>query len=151
MTISMYHFFLNGYNIDLFQSILARLMGQYWLISFIFCYYCMCVCAMPTCLWLAYCLDGSSYKLKFIYCFKNLVRQIFIFPLQQAAGVKRLLFCGVGCQVQGMSYNMIWEFLFLSIFFVVTCTIVMQSNFLNCSIKIRGAALEFGKALCIRH
>jgi hypothetical protein len=65
--------------------------------------------------------------------------------------VKRLLFCGVGCQVQGMAYTMIRKFVFSVISSVVTCTIVMQINFLNCSIKICGAPLEFGQALCIRH
>ena len=107
MTISIDHFFLNGYNIDMFQSVLARLMGKYWHILFLFGYYYMCVCAMLTCLRVSYFLDGGSYKLNFIYCFKNLVSQIFISPLQQAAGVKRLLFCGVGCQVQGMACYMI--------------------------------------------
>lgn len=68
---------------------------------------CVCVCAMLTCLRVSYFLDGGSYKLNFIYCFKNLVSQIFISPLQQAAGVKRLLFCGVGCQVEGMACYMI--------------------------------------------
>lgn len=29
---------------------------------------------------------------------------LFYFSMKQAAGVKRLLFCGVGCQVQGTFY-----------------------------------------------
>ncbi|OMO59054.1 hypothetical protein COLO4_34324 [Corchorus olitorius] len=44
--------------------------------------------------------------------------------LVEAAGVKRLLFCGVGCQVQGM---------------------------LDASIKICGAPSKFGQALCVGH
>ena len=65
--------------------------------------------------------------------------------------MKRLLFCGVGCQVQGMVYIWICHFPYLNIFVVVTCTIVMQSNFLNCSIKICRATFEFGQALCSGH
>lgn len=71
--------------------------------------------------------------------------------IQQAAGVKRLLFCGVGCQVQGMTDIMCWKVLLSILFFFVTCTIVMQSGFLNCSIKICGAPSEFGQALCTGH
>lgn len=70
--------------------------------------------------------------------------------MKQAAGVKKLLFCGVGCQVQGIIYDTILQFL-LSIFSVVTYTIVMQSNFLKCSITICGAPLKFGQALCARN
>lgn len=33
--------------------------------------------------------------------------------MEQAAGVKRLLFCGVGCQVQGIDCVMISNFLLL--------------------------------------
>lgn len=76
------------------------------------------------------------------------------YSTQQAAGVKRLLFCGVGCQVQGLvDFFLFFFFKFLCsvIFFVVICTIVMQSNFLNCSTKICGAPFEFGKALCLGH
>lgn len=65
--------------------------------------------------------------------------------------MKRLLFCGVGCQVQGMVYIMIWHFPHSNLFVVVTCTILMQSDFLNCSIKICGATFEFGQALCPGH
>ena len=36
MTITIDYFFLNGYNIDMFQSVLARLMGKYWHILFLF-------------------------------------------------------------------------------------------------------------------
>lgn len=68
--------------------------------------------------------------------FKKLVREVFICFLKQAAGVKRLLFCGVGCQVQGLAYTMNWKFSFAVVFSVVTFTIVMQSNFLNCSTEI---------------
>lgn len=76
---------------------------------------------------------------------------MLICHIQQAAGVKRLLFCGVGCQVQGMVDVMLVQNLVSVHFLIVTCTIVMQSDFLNCSIKICGAPFEFGQALRIRH
>ena len=44
MTFGIDHLFLNGYNIDMFRCVLARLMGKSCHILFLFYYYCMCMC-----------------------------------------------------------------------------------------------------------
>lgn len=56
--------------------------------------------------------------------------------------MKRLLFCGVGCQVQGMVSGMhLLDYIFKSLH-TMTHSVVMQSDFLSCSIEISGAASE---------
>jgi hypothetical protein len=67
----------------------------------------------------------------------------------QAAGVKRLLFCGVGCQVQGVYY-----YLAILLFLLMTLHSILQllnMKLLNHSFEICRKVPWFGEAICTRH